>query len=296
MIEQLRKIFSSLVLYNEISNKNRYNYKWFMTNEKQVIGINQKELTEKDTTLLHIFLRPYNVSIPQMTAEEQQWKSYISTDITDSTSSLTYRFIYFSFQPFQIEPESFKEAINEFYARQVPVLFENDHEGIIVETNPKDTISYEQIIDVLMSDLYVKIKFFVGPYLHTLSAAKRYHQILVNGANTTFAYSDKTVSTYIDAVPFILVDQMGSNTRADIINSVLGETEHDKDLLKTIEMFIACNLNVSVTAKELYMHRNSLQYRLDKFTEKTGIDIRQFHQAMAVQLAITINKKLMKET
>lgn len=296
MIKQLRKIFSSLVFYDEISNRNRYKYEWFITNEKQVIGISQRELTEKDTTLLHIFLRPYNVSIPEMTAEEQQWKSYINTDITENTNSLTYRFIYFSFQPFQIEPESFKEAINEFYARQVPVLFENDHEGIIVETNPKDAISYEQIIDVLMSDLYVKIKFFVGPYLYSLSSAKRYHQILVNGASTTFAYSDKTVSTYIDAVPFIFINQMESNIRADIIDSVLGETVHDQDLLKTIEMFIACNLNVSVTAKELYMHRNSLQYRLDKFTEKTGIDIRQFHQAMAVQLAITINKKLIKET
>ncbi|MGP4106568.1 PucR family transcriptional regulator [Virgibacillus sp. L01] len=296
MIEQLREIFSSLVLYNDISNSNQYNYKWFMTDSGQVIGIERKELTEKDTTLLHIFLRPYNVSIPQMTAEEQQWKTYISTDTTDNTNSLTYRFIYFSFQPFQIEPESFKEAINEFYARQVPVLFENDHEGIIVETNPKDAISYEQIIDVLMSDLYVKIKFFVGPYLYSLSSAKRYHQILLNGAGSTFAYSDKTVSTYIDAVPFLFIDQIGSNTRADIIESVLGETVLDKDLLKTIEMFIACNLNVSVAAKELYMHRNSLQYRLDKFTEKTGIDIRQFHQAMTVQLAITINKKLIKET
>lgn len=86
MIKQLRKIFSSLVLYNEISNNNLNKFKWFMTDEKQVIGIDKKELTKKDTTLLDIFLRPYNVSIPEMTAEEQQWKTYISTDITDSTN------------------------------------------------------------------------------------------------------------------------------------------------------------------------------------------------------------------
>lgn len=294
MIKQLRKIFSSLVLFNEISDKTRDKFKWFMTDGGQVIGIDRKELTEKDSTLLHMFLYPYNISIPEMTAEEKQWKTYISTEISDNTKSFTYRFIYFSYQPFQIEPESFKEAINEFYARQVPILFENDHEGIIVETNPSEDISYEQIIDVLMSDLYVKIKFVVGPYLYTLSKANRNHQILVDGANKIFSYSDKTVSTYIDAVPFILIDQIASDTRADIIDSVLGETIHDQDLLKTVETFIACNLNVSVTAKELYMHRNSLQYRLDKFTEKTGIDIRQFHQAMTVLLAISINKQLNK--
>ncbi|MBP1947345.1 PucR family transcriptional regulator [Virgibacillus litoralis] len=290
MIKQLRKIFSTLVLYNEISDKSRDKYKWYMTDGGQVIGIDRKELTEKDSTLLHMFLHPYNFSIPEMTAEEKQWKTSISTEISDNTNSLTYRFIYFSYQPFQIEPESFKEAINEFYARQVPILFENDHEGIIVETNPNEDISYEQIIDVLMSDLYVKIKFVVGPYLYTLSKAKRTHQILIDGANKIFSYSDKSVSTYIDAVPFILIDQIESDTRTDIIDSVLGEAIHDQDLLKTVETFIACNLNVSVTAKELYMHRNSLQYRLDKFTEKTGIDIRQFHQAMTVLLAIYINK------
>jgi DNA-binding PucR family transcriptional regulator len=60
--------------------------------------------------------------------------------------------------------------------------------------------------------------------------------------------------------------------------------------LKMLETFVQCNLNISETAKELYMHRNSLQYRLDRFLEKTGIDVRQFQHAMPVYLAMLARK------
>lgn len=286
MIKKLREIYSSLITYKNMPKTELDSYKWFISDENQIIGIAKSELTDKDTNLLSTFLKPHNITIPEMTATEEQWYSYINKEKHDDSKPITYRLIFFSFQKFQIEPAYFKEAINEFFAKQVPILWENDHEGIIVEVDLDDAISYEQIIDVLMSDLYVKINFFVGPYLNTLSDAKKSHRALIAGADTVFFHSEKAVTTYIEAIPFILLNQTKSELRAEIIDTVLGETAEEEELLKTIETFISCNLNVSVTAKELYMHRNSLQYRLDKFTEKTGIDIRQFHQAVTVYLAL----------
>ncbi|WP_164669588.1 PucR family transcriptional regulator [Virgibacillus doumboii] len=286
MMEQLRKIFSSLIVYNDTPATDTDKYQWFTTSENQVIGIDKNELSDKDVRLLSTFLQPHNIAIPVMTPEEQQWNTYISTENPDETDPVTYRFIYFSFQKYQIEPVAFKEAINTFFDKQIPVLWVNDHEGFIVEANYDENISYEQIIDVLMSDLSVKIYFFVGPYLYKLSDAKGYYQMLINGAKIAAGYSEKSVITYIDAVPFLFMDQTEQNIRTEIIDTILGKFADDDDMLKTIETFIACNLNISVTAKELYMHRNSLQYRLDKFTEVTGIDIKQFHQAMTVYLAL----------
>jgi DNA-binding PucR family transcriptional regulator len=46
------------------------------------------------------------------------------------------------------------------------------------------------------------------------------------------------------------------------------------------------NLNVSEAAKKLYIHRNSMQYRLEKFSERTGLDIRKFDDAVNIHLAI----------
>lgn len=47
---------------------------------------------------------------------------------------------------------------------------------------------------------------------------------------------------------------------------------------------------MSETAKKLYIHRNTLLYRLDKFKNETGLDVRTFHDAVLVKLALVLYK------
>lgn len=57
----------------------------------------------------------------------------------------------------------------------------------------------------------------------------------------------------------------------------------DEEMWTTIEAFLASNQNVSVTAKRLYVHRNTLIYRLDRFKAATGLDVRNFEDAVVVK-------------
>ncbi|GAA0596012.1 PucR family transcriptional regulator [Virgibacillus siamensis] len=286
MINKLREIFISLIFFEDITTEKTEHYHWFRSDDNRLIGIAKEELSQKDLTLLSAFLQPYHVTIPEMTSEEKQWNNLLDGYKPDTTDIAPYRFIYFSFSKFQLEPASFKEAIQAFFARKVPIIWRNEHEGIIVETNPDPNLSFDQIIDILMSDLYVKIKFLIGPCHDSLTKVKKKYAMLVQGAGSAFPHSEKSVIPYTEAVPYILLNQAEPNFLDDAGTIILGGFRHDEEFLKTIEMFITCNLNISVTAKKMHLHRNSLQYRLDKFAEKTGIDIRQFHQAMTVYLAI----------
>lgn len=54
----------------------------------------------------------------------------------------------------------------------------------------------------------------------------------------------------------------------------------------TLETFFSLQLNVSETARQLFLHRNTLLYRLDKLTEQTGLDPRQFSDAVLLQLCL----------
>lgn len=290
MIQKLRKIYSSLIVHEDKLENFDHNYKWFMTDQNEIIGIDKKEITSKDASLLSTFLIPYDIQFPVLTTEEQKWHEIIHE--TNSTTAFSlknpYRFVYFSIQENQIDPSTFKDAIQELFSKQVPILWRNGHEGIIIEeqTIIEDRIAYDQIIDILMSDLYVRINFFVGPFQENVVHINDDYHTLIKSAQTVLSYSKKSVVTYVDAVPYLLIDQSDSDLLHEITQTILQEYIDDDDTLKMIETFVQCNLNISETSKELYMHRNSLQYRLDRFLEKTGIDVRQFHHAMAVYLAL----------
>jgi sugar diacid utilization regulator len=64
----------------------------------------------------------------------------------------------------------------------------------------------------------------------------------------------------------------------------------DAEITQTLESFFELDCNVSETAKRLFIHRNTLLYRLDKFKQETGLDVRSFNQAIHVKLALQLYK------
>ena len=65
----------------------------------------------------------------------------------------------------------------------------------------------------------------------------------------------------------------------------------DEDMIKTIEVFFKLDLNLSEASKELYVHRNTLIYRLDKIQKYTDYDIRKFNDAALFKIAFFIWKQ-----
>ena len=70
----------------------------------------------------------------------------------------------------------------------------------------------------------------------------------------------------------------------------------DQETILTIQKFFKHNLNVSETARELFVHRNTLVYRLDKIEKITGLDLREFDQAVTFKVAMMVKKYLSSNT
>ena len=69
-----------------------------------------------------------------------------------------------------------------------------------------------------------------------------------------------------------------------------------EEMLQTIEMFFRKDLNLSDTARQLYIHRNTLVYRLDKIQRQTGLDLRKFDDAITFKTLFLLGKQVPERT
>ena len=68
--------------------------------------------------------------------------------------------------------------------------------------------------------------------------------------------------------------------------------QFDEETLSTVDKFFENSLNISETARQLFVHRNTLVYRLEKIQKQTGLDVRVFEDALTFKIAVMVEKHL----
>lgn len=100
-----------------------------------------------------------------------------------------------------------------------------------------------------------------------------------------FLYSRMLLERFLDTVPAGAGDVYG----AKIFNSQTARL-FNEEMVHTIEVFFENNLNLSEAARKLYIHRNTLVYRLEKVQRLTGFDLREFDDAVTFKLMMLLNR------
>jgi carbohydrate diacid regulator len=82
------------------------------------------------------------------------------------------------------------------------------------------------------------------------------------------------------------------SVRNRFVEDMIGRPDlfSDPETLATLDAFFAMDCNVSETAKRLFIHRNTLLYRLDKIKQETGLDVRSFNDAVLVRILLLLYK------
>ena len=105
--------------------------------------------------------------------------------------------------------------------------------------------------------------------------------------------ADKKVMNYEQLGIGRLIYQLPVQLCKMFIDEVLGDmgTSHfDEETLSTVNKFFENNLNVSETSRQLYIHRNTLVYRLDKLQRATKLDLRNFDDAITFKITLMVSK------
>lgn len=98
------------------------------------------------------------------------------------------------------------------------------------------------------------------------------------------AYDRLGIGRLIYQLPMSLCEMFIREVFGDEVPQILD----DEEAMSTISKFFENNLNISETARQLYVHRNTLVYRLERIEKAIGLDIRTFDDAMIFKIATMV--------
>ena len=148
------------------------------------------------------------------------------------------------------------------------------------------------IIDNMHAEAMVKVRVGYGNRVHNLQdIAKSYQEAKMALEVGRIFYAEKEIISYsllgigrlIYQLPMSLCEMFIKEVFVDGIPDVF-----DEETMVTIQKFFDNNLNISETARQLYVHRNTLVYRLERLEKIIGLDIRKFEDAMTFKIALMV--------
>ncbi len=206
---------------------------------------------------------------------------------------------------FVIEVEGKKDATvmelvkNLFVTRAKDFVTEVDEQSIILIKDTKEMESEEDlralasmIVDNVHAEAMVRVRVGYGNRVNNLQdIAKSYQEAkmalevghIFYAEKETIAYSCLGIGRLIYQLPMSLCEMFIQEVFGDEVPDIFNE-----ETTTTIQKFFENNLNISETARQLYVHRNTLVYRLERLQKIIGLDIRKFDDAMTFRIAMMV--------
>jgi carbohydrate diacid regulator len=150
------------------------------------------------------------------------------------------------------------------------------------------------LVDMLNTEAMSRVRVAYGTIIDDLKEVSRSYKEAKMALDVgKIFYSDRHVMAYGNLGIGRLIYQLPLPLCKMFIAEIFGENtpdQFDEETLVTINRFFENNLNVSETSRQLYIHRNTLVYRLDKLQKSTGLDIRTFEDAITLRIALMVVK------
>ena len=182
------------------------------------------------------------------------------------------------------------------------VLSINETDIAVVKQVPAETEQADlekiaqSIEDTLKNELYVKTVIGIGTIAeHLRSLADSYKEAQTAIDVCKVFDTEKSIMSYENLGIGRLIYQLPTTLCEIFLSEIFKKSSIDsldQETLFTINKFFENNLNVSETSRKLFVHRNTLVYRLEKIKKLTGLDLREFDHAIVFKVALMVRKYL----
>lgn len=150
----------------------------------------------------------------------------------------------------------------------------------------------ETIVDMMNAEAMINVRVSYGTVVQELKdVSKSYKEAKMAMDVGKIFYAEKAVAAYSTLGIGRLIYQLPVKLCKIFIDEIFGENvpaDLDDETLNTLNKFFENNLNVSETARQLYVHRNTLVYRIERIQESTGLNLRDFDDALTFKIALMV--------
>ena len=150
----------------------------------------------------------------------------------------------------------------------------------------------ETIVAMVNAEAMMNVRVSFGTVVQELKdVSKSYKEAKMALDVGKIFYAEKSVVAYSALGIGRLIYQLPVNLCKLFIDEIFGDnvpSELDDETLTTINKFFENNLNVSETSRQLFVHRNTLVYRIEKIQKSTGLDLRNFDDALTFKIALMV--------
>lgn len=178
-----------------------------------------------------------------------------------------------------------------------------DENHVILVKALENTEGYSEVdrmaktmIDTLSMEAMVAVRVSYGTIVEELKEVSRsYKEAAMALEVGRVFYVERKLLAYNELGIGRLIHQLPESLCEMFLREVfIGEdaTRFDDEELATVYTFFENNLNISETARQLFVHRNTLVYRLEKIQKKTGLDVRKFDDALTFKIAMMVEDHL----
>ena len=198
--------------------------------------------------------------------------------------------------PFEMLQNMFPDKSKDY------VISVGEHDIVLVKELKAGTEMKEiekiatNIADTLSSEFYTKVVIGISTVVENIKdLAKAYQEAQVALEVGKVFETEKNIVSYENLGIGRLIYQLPTTLCEMFLQEVFkkGSLETlDRETLMTIQCFFENNLNVSETSRKLFVHRNTLVYRLEKIRKLTGLDLREFEHAITFKVALMVRKYL----
>jgi carbohydrate diacid regulator len=174
-----------------------------------------------------------------------------------------------------------------------------DESNVILIKNVDMQITHEEllqvadeIVDTMNTEAMSDVRVSFGTVVQELKdVSKSYKEAKMALDVGKIFYAQRKVAAYSTLGIGRLIYQLPDNLCRIFIEEIFGSnvpSDLDEETLNTINTFFEFNLNVSETSRQLFVHRNTLVYRIEKIQKSTGLDLRNFDDALTFKIALMV--------